>query len=491
MGRDNSEHSTCASSSDKDENLIQMVIEKEHSTRASSSDKDENLIQIVIEKVLSNNKFIDNLLSAMINKYEREECVGTSGRRSVCNNCTLQAFILKKLLSDYNGMSFRYVIDEELQDKVLIHALCEILQHCSRGSYYIVYLKETHSDANSTCSSLVNGGETFGLGTAGDWNARIFHNNLGIHQLPLLDDVVKYYKENIQALKAQYGVLLFLYSVIATKDLEYVRLESDTTDPLIDETYGYGSQKSHKFNDYRYYLLNEFMDEFFPKEESSTPDMFQLIHYNGLARSNVKKQVQYHFGSAILLESDLKSINDSDPMLTCLQTKWPNIEILLTSGGTTLQIKKYIFNQGYNPTTLKNNIALIQTFDRILNTWGTAVVPINLASVLLGQVGYISGWGQVNLSSSVYSTKLKYIRATVIAINYCKQLLPQYIIDDTMLCTLDIGQGNCHGDNGNPLVSNNVLIGLVSWGIPCAVGKPDVLTNIVSFSSWIILNSQN
>ncbi|KAF5275127.1 hypothetical protein FQA39_LY18685 [Lamprigera yunnana] len=165
--------------------------------------------------------------------------------------------------------------------------------------------------------------------------------------------------------------------------------------------------------------------------------------------------------------------------------------ILLTSGGTTLQIKKYIFNQGYNPTTLKSNIALIQTFDRILNTWGTAVVPINLASVLLGQVGYISGWGQVNLSSSVYSTKLKYIRATVIAINYCKQLLPQYIIDDTMLCTLDIGQGNCHGDNGNPLVSNNVLIGLVSWGIPCAVGKPDVLTNIVSFSSWIILNSQN
>ncbi|KAF5275126.1 hypothetical protein FQA39_LY18684 [Lamprigera yunnana] len=369
----------------------------------------------------------------------------------------LQAFILKKLLSDYNGMSFRYVIDEELQDKVLIHALCEILQHCSRGSYYIVYLKETHSDANSTCSSLVNGGETFGLGTAGDWNARIFHNNLGIHQLPLLDDVVKYYKENIQALKAQYGVLLFLYSVIATKDLEYVRLESDTTDPLIDETYGYGSQSlinlmitgkavtyvwdnyqdvgglklkgldtqsqigfitlmehlryctvgsfyknpKHQiwvlgsethltvlFSDERslvspetkseearrvfksydpdgnnfistsslqdvlaalnlvsdqeyvvimtkkldsenlgIILLNEFMDEFFPKEESSTPDMFQLIHYNGLARSNVKKQVQYHFGSAILLESDLKSINDSDPMLTCLQTKWPNIEV--------------------------------------------------------------------------------------------------------------------------------------------------------------------
>lgn len=38
-------------------------------------------------------------------------------------------------------------------------------------------------------------------------------------------------------------------------------------------------------------LLNAFMDEFFPKEESSIPDMFQLIHYNGLARSNVNKEV--------------------------------------------------------------------------------------------------------------------------------------------------------------------------------------------------------
>lgn len=33
-------------------------------------------------------------------------------------------------------------------------------------------------------------------------------------------------------------------------------------------------------------LLNAFMDEFFPKEESSTPDTFQLVHYNGLPQSN-------------------------------------------------------------------------------------------------------------------------------------------------------------------------------------------------------------
>lgn len=38
-------------------------------------------------------------------------------------------------------------------------------------------------------------------------------------------------------------------------------------------------------------------------------------------------KVQYYQGAAILLECDLKSISISNPMLTCLQTKWPNIEV--------------------------------------------------------------------------------------------------------------------------------------------------------------------
>lgn len=95
-------------------------------------------------------------------------------------------------------------------------------------------------------------------------------------------------------------------------------------------------------------LLNAFMDEFFPLEKRSTPDTFDLMHYNGIPGSNegnkVKVywgfcligfftclflflQVRYCKGSAILLESDLKSICVSNPMMTCLQTKWPNIEI--------------------------------------------------------------------------------------------------------------------------------------------------------------------
>ncbi|XP_055586045.1 ubiquitin carboxyl-terminal hydrolase MINDY-3 homolog [Uranotaenia lowii] len=74
-------------------------------------------------------------------------------------------------------------------------------------------------------------------------------------------------------------------------------------------------------------LLNEFMYEFFPTEKKSMPDSFDLLHYNGIPNSNWENRVRYNKGHAILLESDVRMCNPSDPMLTCLQTKWPNIEV--------------------------------------------------------------------------------------------------------------------------------------------------------------------
>uniref|UniRef100_A0A1B6M376 Ubiquitin carboxyl-terminal hydrolase MINDY n=2 Tax=Graphocephala atropunctata TaxID=36148 RepID=A0A1B6M376_9HEMI len=74
-------------------------------------------------------------------------------------------------------------------------------------------------------------------------------------------------------------------------------------------------------------LLSAFMDEFFPEETISVPDTFTLYHYNGLPRSCPNNKVVYQEGSAVLLECNMKCVLDSNPMLTCLQTKWPSIEV--------------------------------------------------------------------------------------------------------------------------------------------------------------------
>lgn len=81
-------------------------------------------------------------------------------------------------------------------------------------------------------------------------------------------------------------------------------------------------------------LLNAFMEEFFPEEKQSTPDTFTLFHYNGQPRSCPDGRVVYQEGNAVLLECDMKCVLESNPMLTCLQTKWPNIEVQWLSGVT-------------------------------------------------------------------------------------------------------------------------------------------------------------
>ena len=43
----------------------------------------------------------------------------------------------------------------------------------------------------------------------------------------------------------------------------------------------------------------------------------------------------------------------------------------------------------------------------------------------------------------------------------------------------------CQGDSGGPLVSNNKIIGIVSGGIPCAIGYPDVYTGVANFLDYI------
>ncbi|XP_057664124.1 ubiquitin carboxyl-terminal hydrolase MINDY-3 homolog [Diorhabda carinulata] len=368
----------------------------------------------------------------------------------------VEAFILKNLLLEYQDLSFREVINSDIQNHILVTALCEILGQCNTRKYYVVYLNSDFTEPVSQ-SHLTAEAEPSNPVEHIEIDPSQFHNELKVHCYQCLEDVNKYYCENIAKLKAKYGILLFLYSVIASKGLERVKSESDSQDPLIDETYGYGSQslinlmitgrattyvwdhyedvgglkllgiekqsqigfitvmEYHRyctvgsfyknpihpvwvvasdthltvlFSDERklvspetkseqarrvfksfdphgnnfissdklqdvlktlelvseleyvnimkkkldnenlgIILLNAFMDEFFPKEESSTPDMFTLIHYNGLSRSNANGQIQFCIGSAILLESDIKSVCESNPMLTVLQTKWPTIEV--------------------------------------------------------------------------------------------------------------------------------------------------------------------
>uniref|UniRef100_H3AL92 MINDY lysine 48 deubiquitinase 3 n=1 Tax=Latimeria chalumnae TaxID=7897 RepID=H3AL92_LATCH len=79
-------------------------------------------------------------------------------------------------------------------------------------------------------------------------------------------------------------------------------------------------------------LLDPFLQEFFPEQESSVPESFTVYHYNGLKQSNHNEKVMYVEGTAIVLGFEDPMVRTDDtPIKQCLQTKWPYIELLWTT----------------------------------------------------------------------------------------------------------------------------------------------------------------
>nr|CAD7257573.1 unnamed protein product [Timema shepardi] len=162
----------------------------------------------------------------------------------------VQAFIFKSLLTDKSGINWKEV-DVKKCNKYLVQAVCDILAQAisdTEGTFIVVHMNE-HCDANSVPQMNMVETQQGEDGTvpseqveksAGHEN---FHSHLKVVSFDNVEEVEEFYLQQIETLQNTFGVLLLLYSVLCTKGLEQVREEmSDPMEPLIDGTYGYGSQ---------------------------------------------------------------------------------------------------------------------------------------------------------------------------------------------------------------------------------------------------------
>lgn len=103
-----------------------------------------------------------------------------------------------------------------------------------------------------------------------------------------------------------------------------------------------------------------------------------------------------------------------------------------------------------------------------------------------------AGWGTLYNGAGVAANNLQYLSTRTVAYEDCKARLSPNPVNENQICAFSsFGEGACHGDSGGPLVSlNNTLVGLVSWGVPCAYGYPDVYTKVYSFLDWINANAK-
>lgn len=135
-----------------------------------------------------------------------------------------------------------------------------------------------------------------------------------------------------------------------------------------------------------------------------------------------------------------------------------------------------------------NDIALIRLNKPIV--YNNRTQPIKLATsntLKEGDKLTLSGWGSVKVWGRTPDL-LHTVQLTYMEHDKClAEVKNSAWLGDGHICTdTSSGKGSCHGDSGGPLVDeNNVLVGVVNWGEPCAVGRPDVFASVAYYHDWI------
>ncbi|KAI1885476.1 hypothetical protein AGOR_G00204090 [Albula goreensis] len=164
----------------------------------------------------------------------------------------VQAFLMKNVLFNSERSNWRDISDEE-QKAALCCTLTEILEMAclnkSQSYCLVTWAKGKISDQNSDIpdshpepSQSREDHQPSAL-AAEEVGFERFHTVLHKRTLKTSEEL----KDTVLALydtwRNQFGVLLFLYSVILTKGIENIKNEiEDTAEPLIDPVYGHGSQ---------------------------------------------------------------------------------------------------------------------------------------------------------------------------------------------------------------------------------------------------------
>ncbi|XP_052742305.1 chymotrypsin-1-like [Bicyclus anynana] len=174
------------------------------------------------------------------------------------------------------------------------------------------------------------------------------------------------------------------------------------------------------------------------------------------------------------------------------------------SGGVAHQFSRGLMHAQYNHNLIKNDIGLLFTSANIAISASVAPLTINYDHIGTGVATRVTGWGRTSAGGSL-SPQLLELRKHTFDANRCsaevsaraQQLNIRGVphVDPAIeICTFhSVGHGTCNGDSGSPLMraDRNQQIGIVSWGLPCARGAPDMFVRVSAYRTWITSNTIN
>lgn len=171
-------------------------------------------------------------------------------------------------------------------------------------------------------------------------------------------------------------------------------------------------------------------------------------------------------------------------------------DFVAVAGSTSLrdgnghEVSHVFVHPEFSADGLLNDIAVVQTETSFI--FNMVVQPANIGGVYVeaDMEAMLTGWGQTSYPGTL-SDDLQGINMVTISNEKCSsnhnssEGSPDIL--ETNLCAVSVnGTGACMGDSGSALVANRQIIGLVSWGVPCAQNLPDVFTRVSMYRDWVI-----
>lgn len=157
--------------------------------------------------------------------------------------------------------------------------------------------------------------------------------------------------------------------------------------------------------------------------------------------------------------------------------------------GLIYPVANWTHHPQFNTIDIDYDIGLIfldAAFD--LSNNGLRVVELRPERPATGREATVVGWGYRE-EWGPNSPHLEQAHVPVVGSVQCNQIYGEGEITERMICAGNVEQGGqdaCQGDTGGPLMIDEQLVGLVSWGRGCGrPGYPSVYTFVPGLKSWI------
>ncbi|CAH2267893.1 jg21946 [Pararge aegeria aegeria] len=166
------------------------------------------------------------------------------------------------------------------------------------------------------------------------------------------------------------------------------------------------------------------------------------------------------------------------------------------SRGTVYTVSQIVIHPNYNSWNYDSDIAILKTASNIALGGSVSIGSIAGANYKLAdnQAVWAVGWGATSYGGPK-SEQLRRVQIWSINQNVCRSRYAELgrTVTTNMVCSgwIDVGgRDQCQDDAGGPLLHNNVIVGVSSWGHQCGLARyPGVNTRVSNFTSWIGSNA--